>query len=258
MEKFITYHEIPSAGMAMRVKIDVKDLKEITNLLLTLVSEAKFELNSEKMEVKAVDAAHIAMIVLEVSKDGFIEFEAEDEELGVDLDKVKDILKLTSSNDVVEITKEGNKLTFLIGNLSRSMPLIDASALSVPKVPNIGLPAKVVISKSDFVNGIKAAESISDSITLQVTPTEFEMFASGDEDSSRLNLQKDMVKEIDCDEPVKSTYPVDYLLKLAKAMDTTEYITIHLGKDYPVKIVFDIVKGKGKVTYLLAPRIEGE
>lgn len=258
MEKFITYYGIPSAGMAMRVKVDVKDLKEITNLLLTLVSEAKFELNPEKMEVKAVDAAHIAMIVLEVSKEGFIELETEEEELGVDLDKVKDILKLTSSSDVVEITKDGNKLTFLIGNLSRSMPLIDASALSVPKVPNIGLPAKVVISKNDFVNGIKAAESISDSITLQVTPTEFEMSAQGDEDSSRLNLQKDMVKEIDCDEPVKSTYPVDYLLKLAKAMDSTEFITIHLGKDYPVKIVFDIVKGKGKVTYLLAPRIEGE
>ncbi len=242
----------------MRVKIDVKDLKEITNLLLTLVSEAKFEFTPDKMEVKAVDAAHIAMIILEVSRDGFVEYEAEEEDMGIDLDKVKDILKLTSSNDVVEITKEGGKITFLIGNLSRSMPLIDASALSVPKVPNIALPAKVVISKSDFVSGIKAAESISDSITFIVSPTEFEMSAVGDEDVSRLNLKKDMVKEIDCDEQVKSTYPVDYLMKLAKAMDSTEFITIYVGKDYPVKIVFDIAKGRGKVTYLLAPRIEGE
>ncbi len=242
----------------MRVKVDVKDLKEITNILLTLVNEAKFEFNPEGMSVKAVDAAHIAMIVLEVSRDGFVEYEAEEEELGVDLDKVKDILKIASSGSVVEIYKEGGKLTFLIGNLTRSMPLIDTSNLSVPKVPNIALPAKIVVPKDEFVNGIKAAEAISDSITLQATPTEFQMYAIGDEDTINLDLPKDMLREIDCDEPVKSTYPVDYLLKLAKAMDTADYVTIYLGKDYPVKIVFDIVKGKGKVTYLLAPRIEGE
>jgi len=242
----------------MRVKIDVKDLKEITNLLLTLVSEAKFEFSSNAMSVKAVDAAHIAMLVLDVDKEGFIEYDAEAEELGVDLEKVKDILKLASSGDVVEISKESGKLTFQIGNLTRSMPLIDTSALTVPKVPNIGLPAKVVVSKNDFVNGIKAAESISDSITLEVTPTEFEMYSEGDEDLSKLTLPKDMVQEIDCEETVKSTYPVDYLLKLAKAMDSANFITIYLGKDYPVKIVFDVAKEKGKVTYLLAPRIEGE
>ncbi|NPA75579.1 MAG: proliferating cell nuclear antigen (pcna) [Euryarchaeota archaeon] len=242
----------------MRLKIDVKDLKEITNLLLTLVNEAKFEFTPNGLSVKAVDPSHVAMIVMDVEKDGFVEYECEEEELGVDLAKVRDILKLTSSNDVVEISKEGGKLTFLIGNLSRSMPLIDTSNLSVPKVPNIGLPAKVVISKSDFISGIKAADGISDSITIKVTPTEFEMYAMGDEDTSRLNLPKDMVQEIDCEEPVKSTYPVDYLLRLAKAMDSAKDITIYLGKDYPVKIVFDVVKGHGKVTYLLAPRIEGD
>ncbi len=242
----------------MRVKVDVKDLKEITNLLLTLVNEAKFEFTGEGLSVKAVDAAHIAMIVLDVSRDGFMEYEAEDEELGVDLDKVKDILKLASSGDVIEIMKDGGKLTFVIGNLTRSMALIDSSSLTVPKVPNIALPAKVVVPKDDFINGIKAAEAISDSITLEVTPTEFHMFAIGDEDTINLDLPKDMLREVECDEPVKSTYPVDYLLKLAKAMDTAEYLTIYLGKDYPVKIVFDIVRGKGKATYLLAPRIEGE
>ncbi len=242
----------------MRVKMDVKDLKEITNLLFTLVNEAKFEFNQDGLSVMAVDPSHVAMIVMEVSRDGFIEYECEDEEIGVDLAKVRDILKLASSSDVIEITKDGGKLTFLIGNLSRSMALIDTSNLSVPKVPNIGLPAKVVVSKNEFIGGIRAAEGISDSITIKVTPTEFEMYTSGDEDSSRLNLPRDMVKEIECDEEVKSTYPVDYLARLVKAMDSAEDVTIYLGKDYPVKIVFNVVKGHGKATYLLAPRIEGD
>ena len=242
----------------MRIKVGVRDLKELTNLLLTLVNEAKFEFSGDGLAVKAVDPAHVAMMILNVSPEGFAGYEVEEEELGIDLDKVKDILKLTSSGDTVEITKDGNKLTFQIGNLTRSMALIDTSALTVPKVPNLVLPGKVVIPKSEFVNGIKAAESITDSIILKFTPTEFEMYTQGDEDSVRLTMPKDMLKEIQCEEPLKSMYPVDYLLKLAKAMDSAEYVTIYLGTDYPVKIVFDIVRGYGQATYLLAPRIEGE
>lgn len=242
----------------MRVKMDVKDLKEITNLLLTLVSEAKFEMSSEGVSVKAVDPAHVAMIVLDVGKEAFVEYESEDEELGVDLDKVKDILRLASSRELVEISKDGNRLTFLIGNLTRSMPLIDTSALSVPRVPKLVLPAKVVLPLTEFSHGIKAAESISDNITLRVTPSEFEMYTQGDEDSARLTIPKDMLKELSCDEPVKSMYAVDYLLKLVKAMESTEYLAIYLGTDYPVKIEFEIAGGKGKGYYLLAPRIEGE
>ncbi len=242
----------------MRVKMNVKDLKEITNLLLTLVSEAKFEFGAEGMSVKAVDPAHVAMIVLDISKDAFLEYEVEEEQLGVDLDKIKDILKLASSGELVEISKDGNKLTFMIGNLTRSMPLIDTSALSVPRVPNLVLPAKVVLPISEFEYGIKAAESISDNITFKVTPSEFEMYTEGDEDSARLSIPKDMLKEISCEEPVKSMYPVDYLLKLVKAMDSADYLTIYLGTDYPVKMEFDVAAGKGKGYYLLAPRIEGE
>ena len=242
----------------MRVKMDVKDLKEITNLLLTLVTEAKFEFSAEGLSINAVDPAHVAMIILKVGKEGFSEYDVEEEEVGIDLDKVRDILKLASSGDVVEITKETGKLVFMMGNLTRSMPLIDTSAMSIPRIPNIVLPAKVVLPKSEFENGIKAAESISDNITFKITPTEFEMYTEGDEDSAKLSIPKDMLKEIQCEEPVKSMYPVDYLLKLVKAMDTNDYITLYIGNDYPVKIVFNVVRGKGESTYLLAPRIEGE
>ncbi len=244
--------------MNMRLKMNIKDLKEITNLLLTLVSEAKFEVNPSGLSVKAVDPAHVAMIVLNVNKDAFLEFDTEEEELGVDLDKVRDILKLASSGDVVEISKDGSKLTFLMGNLTRSMPLIDTSALTVPKVPNLVLPAKVVLPVKEFEHGIKAAESISDNITLRITPTEFEMYTQGDQDEARLNIPKDMLKELSCDEPVKSMYPVDYLVKLVKAMDSANDLTIYMGTDYPIKIEFDITGGAGKGEYLLAPRIEGE
>jgi proliferating cell nuclear antigen len=51
---------------------------------------------------------------------------------------------------------------------------------------------------------------------------------------------------------------VDYLVKLVKAMDSADDLTIYMGSDYPIKIEFKITGGKGTGEYLLAPRIEGE
>jgi len=45
---------------------------------------------------------------------------------------------------------------------------------------------------------------------------------------------------------------------MSKGMAHAENITLNLGKDYPLQMEFEVAEGKGKVTYLLAPRIESE
>jgi len=240
----------------MDVKMNVKDLKEITDILLTLVTEAKFEFTKKGLSIKCVDLAHVAMIVIDLSKEAFIEYDLNDEtELGIDLEKIKDFLKNTSSTDVIEIKKEDSKLLLTVGYLSRSMQTIDPSSITVPKVPSLGLPARAVVPAEQFAGGIKVAENISDNITLHITPTEFRLYSTGDEDSTKLIIPKDLLKELKCDAEVKSLYPVDYLLRFIKAINS-EYVTVNLGTDYPVKIEFEICNGKGTGMFLLAPRIE--
>ena len=239
-----------------QAKIENKDLTEIVNLIMTLVSEAKFEANADGMSVKAVDAAHVAMLIIELERDAYLEYNSDNEELCVDLNKMKDVLKLGSSGEMIEIEKEGSKLKFTLGNLVRSMGLIDPSALNVPKIPNLSLPAKVVISIEDFKGGIKSAGDISDTVVFKLSPKEFEIYAEGDTDLSSMFLPMDMVKEISCDEEVKSSYPVDYLSKLVKSMSSVDELTLYLGEDYPMKLEFSVARGKGKATFLLAPRIE--
>ncbi|MGC8715578.1 MAG: DNA polymerase sliding clamp [Thermoplasmata archaeon] len=240
----------------MDVKMNVKDLKEITDLLLTLVTEAKFEFTKKGLSVKCVDLAHVAMIVIDLNKDAFLEYDLnEDTELGIDLEKIKDFLKNTSSTDVIEIKKEDSKLLLTVGYLSRTMQTIDPSSITVPKVPSLGLPAKAVVPTAQFSGGIKVAENISDNITLHITPTEFRLYSTGDEDSTKLIIPKDLLKELKCDAEVKSLYPVDYLLRFIKAINS-EYVSVNLGTDYPVKIEFEICNGKGTGLFLLAPRIE--
>ena len=78
-----------------KLSISIKNLREIIDLLNTVVSEAKLKLDSNGLNVKAVDSAHVAMIDIHMNKESFIDYNVDQEdELAVDVDKLKGIIKL--------------------------------------------------------------------------------------------------------------------------------------------------------------------
>ena len=60
-------------------KADLKSdtLKGLVNIISTLIDEVKFTIGPDGMTLKAVDAAHVAMIEMEVGKDAFESYEAD-------------------------------------------------------------------------------------------------------------------------------------------------------------------------------------
>ena len=243
---------------AAKVRSDV--LKEVIDVVSTLVDEAKFNLGKDGISVKAVDPAHVAMVDLSLSKDAFEEYKADEGELGIDIDKVKEVLRLARADDIITLNldEDRNRLVFNVGNITRKMALVDTAGMSDPKVPNLNLPTKLSIRTDELRQGIRASESVSDHIALISSPDGFEMISEGDTDSVRLKLQKDLLDELECKEQVRSLFPLDYFSSMIKAVSTSKTITMYLGTDYPVKMDFTIAGDKGKVTYLLAPRIESE
>ena len=75
-----------------KAKVRPEVLKEVVDVVSTLVDEAKFSINKKGISIKVVDPAHVAMIDLSLSKGGFEEFKADDADLGVDIDKTKEVL----------------------------------------------------------------------------------------------------------------------------------------------------------------------
>ena len=150
-----------------------------------------------------------------------------------------------------------NRLIVKVANITRRMALVDTTSMTDPKVPNIELPAKVVVSTAELLQGIKAAEQISEHISLIISPDSIELVSEGDTDSVTLKLPKDLLKELDCHDTVKSLFSLDYFGNMIKAC-RSPFVTMNLGTDYPVKIEFEIAESTGHVRYLLAPRIENE
>jgi len=243
---------------AAKLKSDV--LREVVDVVSPLVEEVKIGIDKNGLSIRAVDPAHVAMVDLSLDKKAFEEFKADEGELGLDVNKIKDVLKLARANEILSIKhdEDKNKLVMHVGNITRRMSLVDTAGMSDPKVPNLDLPAKVVVKTDELKQGIRASESVSDHIALTASAEGFEMNSEGDTDSVNLKLQKDLLDELVCKETVRSLFPLDYFSNMIKAMTTADVVTMGLGSDYPVKMEFEIAKGNGEVRYLLAPRIESE
>ena len=74
-----------------KAKVRPEVLKEVVDIVSTLVDEAKITTSKTGIGIKAVDPAHVAMIELSLGKGGFEEFKADDIALGVDIDKIKEV-----------------------------------------------------------------------------------------------------------------------------------------------------------------------
>jgi proliferating cell nuclear antigen len=240
-----------------KIKPDV--LKQVVGAVSILVDEGKFHLSPTGIALRTVDPAHVAMVDLSLTSRGFEEYEAEERDLGVDLGKISGLLRLGGPDTVIEAHHDqgSNRLVINIGNIERRMSLIDTSSMAEPRIPSVELPAKVVLAGDEMDQGIKAAEAVSDRVTLTVDSKGFEMVAEGGTDVVTLQLPKDLLTDHQCTDKVRSLFSLPYFANMIRQARQGQ-VTMHLGTDCPAKIEFDIAGNEGHITYMLAPRIESE
>ena len=238
-------------------KADLKSdtLKGLVNIISTLIDEVKFTIGPDGMTLKAVDAAHVAMIEMEVGKDAFESYEADSCEIGLDLDKVKGVLKLASSGDIVSMEQDDThgRLVFKVGNITRRMNLVDTATMNDPKVPQLSLATSISLMVDELQKGIRAADTISDHITLRAGPDFFELSCEGDTDSVSLRLEGSSLLGIEAAEEVRSMFPLDYFVSALNGLKGS--ILVNMETDFPIALNS---QAPFTTKYLLAPRIEEE
>src|SRR4030042_1107281 len=199
-------------------KVKSEILKGIIDVASPLVNEVKFNITPKGISLRAVDPAHVAMVDLEIKSDAFDEYKATNMELGIDMDKFAGIMRLSTSNDMVnlEYDEDTNRLIIKNGNLVRKMGLIDTTGMPDPKMPNLNLPAKVVLKASELTHGVRASDTVSDHLSLTVNKDNFELFAEGDTDTVNLKLPKELLIELNTTSKCKSLFSIDYFANMIK------------------------------------------
>ncbi len=241
-----------------KARIRMEVLREMVEVISTLVSEVKLGISKDGIDVKAVDPSHVAMLVLKLNKNAFEEFTGEPTEIGVDVEKMKEVLRLCKPGDTLDLQYDGgkNRLVLHVGKVTRHMSVVDPAGITDPKVPNVAPPGVAVVRTEELRQGIRGSESISDHVTITLDPESFTMHSEGETDRVDLKLPKESLKRLDAKESVKSMYPLDFFSNMVKSITSSEEVTLHVGNEYPLKIEFQVAGGKGEGRFLLAPRVE--
>ncbi len=242
----------------LNAEINSNVLKDLVEIVGTIVDEVKINLTEDGLSLKAVDPAHVAMVDLDLDKDAFESYEANETEIGLNLKKVEQFLKLAGAGDVVrmEHDEEDNRLVMEVNNITQKMALLDTAGMTDPNVPSLDLPLNLKVKGKHVLNGVKASENISDHISITANPDGFEILSEEDEDMVRLSLGEDDLEELSANEEVRSLFALDYFSNMIKCVSKETTLDIELGADYPIKIEFSFAEDNGNVRYLLAPRIE--
>ena len=247
-----------------KARIKADNLKEFIGTVGSLVDEAKLNISEEGLQIKAVDPSYVAMIEANLVKSAFDSYEAKSMEMGLDIDKFKNVLTVASKDDMVELEMDDklNRLVVNIGNLTRAMPLLDTSGMPDPKVPSLDLPASVSVVVGEIGQGLKASKSVSDHIALSTTKDSFRLVCEGDNQNSvDVSLGKDQLEKLDSSEDATSLFSLEYFALMVNSLPSDRILHINLGSDLPVKIdadlaVDDMTGAQGNVKFLLAPRID--
>ena len=110
---------------------DPKLLSDSVSVISELVSDAKFKIDNDKLELIAMDPANVAMVAFQILSSAFTEYKVDKViEIALNLDSLKQILRRSKPSDnlVIELDEEKNKLNIKIkGDTTRtfSLGLID-------------------------------------------------------------------------------------------------------------------------------------
>ncbi|RLI75773.1 DNA polymerase sliding clamp [Archaeoglobales archaeon] len=234
--------------------------KTITKAIVALVSETRMHFLEKGLHSRAVDPANVAMVIVDVPRDSFEVYSIDEEKtIGVDMDRIFDISKSIKARDLVEITlPDESTLRIKFGSVEYSVSLIDPSAIrKEPKIPELDLPAKIVLDAGEFKKAVTAADKISDHVVFRSDSSGFYIEAKGDVDKIVFHMSEAELIEFNGGD-ARSMFSVDYLKEFCKVAGSGDLLTLHLGTNYPVRLVFELSGGKVKVEYVLAPRIEAE
>ncbi|TQQ80697.1 DNA polymerase sliding clamp [Halonotius roseus] len=242
--------------------VSAETLKDALDSVSVLVDECKIRLNEEEFAIRAVDPANVGMVDLSLAAAAFESYEADGGVIGVNLGRLEDIAGMANSGDLIhlELDEETRKLHIQIDGLSYTLALIDPDSIrQEPDIPDLDLPAEIVLEGSQLGRGITAADMVSDHIALRVDPDEeaFYIEAEGDTDDVDLKLDSDDLIDL-TPGAADSLFSLDYLKDMNKAIPNATEVTAELGEEFPVKLHYEFAEGLGQVTYMLAPRIQSE
>lgn len=202
----------------------------------------------------------IASALIELNQNGCESYTSDGYSLGVNLQRIKNILQNAPNNSQVHFNfdEEDRRFVMNIDGQEYKLGLIEQEHINNRfRRPELDLSTRITIENTDFDRSVKAADMLTDYITLRVDEEsrQFIMEAMGDVDITRQELNEDDLVDATFGR-ANSTFSLDYLSEFNKCIPEGTNISIDLGYDRPCIFSYKFADDQGDVQFVIAPRIE--
>ena len=236
-------------------------LKESISIISDLVSEARFKVTSDAIELVAMDPANVAMVIFKLLSSCFTEYDVKKElNIAINLSNFKQILGRAKPEDILTLEMEENKLKIQMkSNTTRtfSLPIIDLEE-EEQKVPELKFPVSIKTTASLLSGSIEDVDIVAESVTFLTEPKKLIILAEGDLSQAKIEVKDDEETKINStSDNIRSKYSIEYLKKMITASKLASEVTMQFDKDYPLKLEYTVVD-KLQLAFVLAPRVENE
>lgn len=234
----------------------------MASAISTLVDEATFEATAEGISFRGMDPSHIALIDIFWPSSAFEKYECDSVvKFGIRVDEFSKLVKRADKKDTVEVSlADDSMLHVKMQNGYRreyKTRLIESSASSTP-LPKLNFNSKVVLTAAAFDKVLSDVQVVSEFVSIESKTGKVDFAGRGDSGEASIMLEagNEGLEELAVKEDSRSTYSLDYLSKMTKAVkDMGGSVAAEYSSKMPLRLEFKIAN-VGRIHFYLAPRVQ--
>lgn len=238
-------------------------LKESINIISELVNEVTLRVNQDRIEIIAIDPANVAMVDFKLLSSAFIEYNVpKPQELAINLDHLKQVVKRAKPTDTVSLSLEEEKNRLQIQLKGQNVRTFNIPLINIEenehKIPSLDFKTKVVLPSTRFDDAVEDMSIVAESISLSTFPEKFIIKAESNMKDAKVEIVSSEETVIIIDgEKMSSKYSLEYLKKVAKATKLSDTVSLEFADDYPLKAEYKLLD-KLRLSFILAPRVSND
>jgi len=239
---------------------ETRFIKDSISIISDLVTEARFKVTPEAIELIAMDPANVAMVVFKLLSSTFVEYDVKEEvNLSINLNDFKQVLRRIKPSDTMTMELPENKLKITLkGGSTRTfhLPIIDVEEKE-QAVPSLNFGATVTTNSSVLTDAIEDMDIIGESVSFMVDGKKFNISSASELSKADVEIKADDDTKIVADTKLKSKYSIEYLKKMIQGGKLADKVIIQFNKDYPLRLEYKVLN-KLQLSFILAPRVDND
>jgi proliferating cell nuclear antigen len=252
----------------------------VSSAIMTIIDEALFDAGPEGITFRSMDPSHIALIDINWPSSAFEQYHCSSTmKFGVRIDEFSKIIKRANANESIEIGIQDNSSlnvkTSGSGYLRNyKMRLIESTGNVSSPLPQMTFNSKIIIGIAALDKILNDVGVISEKITIDTSSNSISnnkttaiFSGNSDRGEARIIMQSDnddknkveSLQEITVRENSKSTYNIDFISKIIRAIgnqSSSNLVTIEYSSNKPLRLEFILLSGMVRIQFYLAPRVQ--